>query len=188
VRSVAEIFRSQAILDEEGNHIGGCDKESNHRFGAAYEGLFPDRAAVRAMLEVGVAGGHSLLAWREVFPNAVCVGMDIVPDAQWLLHAKDRIEFHCGDMRSPADCWRAVGNRKFDLITEDASHKLGDTLAALLYLWPSVRVGGLYVIEDLVNVHGHRWDVTELFPFAEIVDTCGPFIKSEPLVVLRKTL
>jgi len=185
MRSVAEIFSSHEVLDAEGRHINGTDKNGpNHNYGDAYESLFPDRASVKLMMEIGVADGSCLLAWREIFPNALCVGMDIHPSDK--AHG-DRIEFHLGDQCSKEDCERTAAGRKFDFICEDATHELSNTLLTLLYLWPSVKPGGLYVAEEFADIGALRWNVLSMWPNVEIIDTIGPFGGVEPLVVFRKS-
>lgn len=192
-RSIRDIFRSHAVLDSGGRHVGGTDKQSNHNYGDAYEALFGDteslytvdRDAIRLVMEVGVADGACLQAWAEVFPNARIVGMDIHPS---VLAKGDRIEFHLGDQSKLADCMRAANGRMFDLIVEDATHKLEDTLRTMFYLWPCVKPGGLYVIEEFENIGELRHHIIEVWPEARIVDTDGPHGGQEPLVVLRKPL
>lgn len=211
MRTVAEIFRSHAVLDERGRHVNGSDKQSNHNYGDAYELLFfkekivevqitetrrealPERYSVRdqvkLVMEVGVADGSCLLAWREIFPNATVVGMDVERSSgARVTPLPSRVEFWQGDMRVHADCLRAAGGRQFDLIVEDATHRLEDTLRCLLYLWPHVRPGGIYVVEEFDNVGGLRDNIRAMWPHAEIVDTQGPFGGVEPLVVFRKPL
>lgn len=196
MKSIKDIFRSWAVLDEKGRHVNGSDKESNHHYGDAYESIFTFkhelsvpyvRNRVKLMMEVGIADGSSLLAWSEVFPNARCVGLDI-HWADKLNTLGDKIEFHLGDQRKREDCERAAGGRLFDFIVEDATHKLENTLLTLFWLWPFVRPGGLYVVEEWDGVDGDRERIRALFPCAEIVGTCGPHIQDEPLVVLRKLL
>ena len=179
MRSFREIFLSHAELDDDGRHCNGTDKQTNH----AYESLFPDRDTVRLVMEVGVADGSCLCAWRECFPNALVVGMDV--------HHSDRargerIEFHHGDQRSREHCERAAAGRQFDMIVEDATHKLENTLLTLLWLWPYVRPDGIYVVEEWSGVGGDRDRICALWPQAEIIGTCGPHVADEPLVVLRK--
>ena len=190
MRSIAEIFRSYGVLDGEGRHVNGTDKETNHRYGDAYEGIFSSywlsRNNVRLMMEVGVADGSSLLAWTEVFPNARCVGMDI-HDAHKISSGKhNHTEFHMGDQRNQVDCERAAGGRQFDVIVEDATHRLADSLLTMFFLWPYVKPGGLYIIEEFDNVGALRKNIAAMWPNAVIVDTQGPFGGVEPLVVFRK--
>lgn len=202
MRSVADIFRSHAVLDADGRHVNGSDKMSNHNYGDAYESLFmypetsrrfaeSSRDDVKLMMEIGVADGSSLLAWLEVFPNATIVGMDIHPAAKVREeHNKkhhtepSRLEFYLGDQRSKEDCERATASRQFDLIVEDATHQLEDTLRTLYWMWPSVRLGGMYIVEEWPNTDRDR--IKSLWPCAEVVDTQGPFGGVESLVVFRK--
>ncbi len=189
MKSIADIFRSYAVFNSQGVHINGTDKQSNHLYGDAYESLFHNhfgfgcdsRNCVQLMMEVGVADGSSLLAWRDIFPNATIVGMDIHHSDR--AHG-ERIEFHLGDQRSQKDCERVADKRQFDVIVEDATHWIGDTLLTLLWLWPFVKPNGLYVIEDFPNYLLDN--IRCLFPCAQIVDTTGPFGGYEPLVVLKK--
>jgi hypothetical protein len=198
MKSIREILRSHAEFDIDGRHIGGTDKQSNHNYGDAYESLFLDmsRRNVSLMMEVGVADGASMLAWRDVFPNATIVGMDI-HEAKRVLNVQaalldcgvkgTHLEFHIGDQRVHRDCERAANGRLFDLIVDDATHNLEDTLRTFFYLWPHVRpIRGLYVVEEFPNIGEFRNNITQMWPFAEIVDTAGPFGGVEPLVVFRK--
>ncbi len=189
MKSIRDIFRSHAVFDADGRHVNGTDKQSNHNYGDAYEKLFPNRDRVELMMEVGIADGSCLLAWREVFPNAIIVGMDIHPSEKAIMEANcgNRIQFYLGDQRVQRDCERAAANRQFDLIVDDGTHNLEDTLRTLFYLWPYVRpIQGLYVIEEFPNIGELRDNITQLLPFAEIIDTDGQFGGVEPLVVLRK--
>lgn len=194
MKSIAEIFSSYEVLDEHGRHVNGTDKNGpNHRYGDAYERLFEFndtvygrysiRPSIKLMMEVGIADGSSLCAWRDIFSSALCVGLDIHHSDK--AHG-ERIEFHRGDATVQRDCEEAAAGRQFDFICEDATHLLQDSLLTLLYLWPYVRPGGLYVIEEFSNVGALRRNIVALWPYAEIIDTNGPFGGVEPLVVLRK--
>ena len=131
------------------------------------------------MIEIGVADGSSLLAWSEIFPNAHCVGMDIHHPHKG--HG-DRIEICIGDQRRKEDCERTANGRLFDFIVEDATHKLENTLLTLLYLWPFVRPGGLYVVEEWDNIGALRHNVTGLWSNVKVFGAAH-----EPLVVFRKS-
>ena len=65
------------------------------------------------------------------------------------------------DQRMREDCERAAVGRQFDLIVDDATHLLEDTLRTLYWLWPSVKPGGLYVVEEWP---GADWRVPLLWP------------------------
>lgn len=202
VRTIAEIFTAYEILDQHGRHLNGTDKNGPcHQYGDAYEKLINNtfntgpaesRNVVQLMMEVGVADGSSLLAWSEIFPKALCVGMDIHHSDK--AHG-ERIEFHLGDQRIKEDCEQAAAGRSFDFICEDATHQLPDTLLTLLYLWPFVKPGGLYVVEEFCNIGALRKNVQELWcdksgcgeaTRVEIIDVPSPFGGVEQLVAFRK--
>lgn len=197
MKSIRDIFRSYAVFDTDGRHINGTDKESNHSYGNAYESLFSDpedRNDVKLMMEVGVADGSCLLAWRDVFPNATIVGMDIHHSDK--AHG-DRLEFYFGSQRVKVDCERAAAGRQFDMIVEDAVHSVENTLLTLFWLWPFVKPGGIYVVEEWEDIRGSEANIRSLWSDisgcgecvrAEIIGTCGPHIQDEPLVVFRKPL
>ena len=183
MKSFKEIFLSYAKLDANGKHCGGTDKATNHNYGEAYDIIFPDRSKVKLLLEVGITDGSSMLAFREAFETALIVGMDVVPCS---CERGPRLEFHIGDQRSKSDCNAAASGRQFDAIIEDAFHSLDNTLMTLFWLWPFVKHGGVYIVEEWYNIGSDLHNVMALFPNAMIVDTDGPFGGVESLVVLQK--
>lgn len=173
----------------------GSDKSTNHSYDPIYESLFPDRDAVKNVLEIGIASGQSVLAWREIFPQAQIVGFDKMPCHGPKVGSTDssiypqrprpeRLEIHLGEMSDYSALMRAVGGRKFDMIIEDASHKLDDNLRTLFWLWPYVIEGGYYVVEEMENAHS--WvECLPLFKGVEIRRTTGAH-PDEILVVIKK--
>ncbi len=168
----------------------GSDKNTNHNYGEFYDSLIPDRESVKFVLEIGTATGAALLAWRDMYPNAVLVGFD---RENSVIAGEKRIEFFKGDLKDRTDLLGAVGSRKFDLIVEDASHEFDDNLRTLFWLWPHVASGGIYVIEEFQYVKGHM-DCFDLFKGCTLYETPAmpdhkpSSIGNELLVVLRKPL
>jgi predicted O-methyltransferase YrrM len=138
----------------------GTDKSSQyHSYTSLYQRHFhARRLAVRSVLEIGVggitsfdgydttAGGQSHRMWRDYFPNADIVGVDI--------NQKDvrgaRMHFERGDQSDTAFLHEVV--RKygpFDVVIDDGSHIGRHIHASYAALWPAVRPGGMYVVEDL---------------------------------------
>lgn len=178
----------------------GSDKNTHHAYGTVYDSLFPTkegRDAVQKVMEVGIASGQSVLAWLDIFPNATVVGMDKEPlhnpecgstDARIhpLKPRPDRLEIHQGNVRSVEDIQRAAGNRLFDMIIEDSSHQLDDNLRCLFVLWPFVKPGGIYVVEEFENVFCWLQNFS-LFSGVELLYT-GDHKPGELLIVIRKPL
>lgn len=131
--------------------LHGSDKDTYHSYGEVYEDLLgPRRDGITAFLEVGVAGGGSLKAWREWLPpDAVVVGLDL--DARPT--PVDGVTMLLGvDSTDPAACDTALGYSRFDVIVDDGCHWPDEQVETWLALYRRVRPGGLYVIEDLQNV------------------------------------
>ncbi|MEA2150685.1 MAG: hypothetical protein QOD69_2515 [Solirubrobacteraceae bacterium] len=105
------------------------------------------RREVRRVLEFGIEEGGSLRMWRDFFPSAEIVGVDIVADRT--RHAGDRITVLIGDQTDPDVIAQAVAPGPLDLVVDDGSHQGDDQVRSLLAVWPHVAPGGLYVIEDI---------------------------------------
>ena len=105
-------------------------------------GLEPQR-----ILEIGVKGGGSTALWKQIFPSATVVGMDIKLRS-WL--SDDGVIYVQGDQSDPVQL-EALGTEHgpFDLVIDDGSHESAHQAASLRGLLGHVRAGGLYVIEDL---------------------------------------
>jgi hypothetical protein len=148
----------------------GTDKVQ-HNYLVVYDDLFAaQRLQVRRMLEIGVFRGASVLMWRDYFPHAQLVGMDLFFHANIKrLHIvrtgsfyDDAVNGKLGKRVSAMRCNHSdiaemdefVGNERaaqhtYDIIVEDGSHMQRDQQLNLAQLLPLVRPGGFYVIEDL---------------------------------------
>lgn len=117
----------------------GTDKLS-HNYCDAYEKhLGHLRDVPIALLEIGIFRGYSLRMWADYFNRAAVVGVDIVERCPVV---GDRIETVIADIKD------YVPDREFDVIVDDGSHMADDIIAAHARLWPRLRPGGWYVIED----------------------------------------
>ena len=118
-----------------------------------YEPYFkPLRAKPINFLEIGVLGGCSLRAWREFFPNGKIFGLDIDPGAK--RHASERIDITIGsqsDERVLSEVLSKVDG--FDVVLDDGSHATEHMQTSFKHLWPKVKPGGLYIIEDLGSTY-----------------------------------
>jgi cephalosporin hydroxylase len=99
-----------------------------------------------AVCELGVHQGASLRLWQELFPLGVVVGVDKDPEATWPKGTVKIIDSQDAP-RLPKRLSEAVPGG-FNLIVDDASHEGLLTLATMRALWPLLRHGGTYVVED----------------------------------------
>jgi hypothetical protein len=149
---------SRANLTDLADRHGSDRGSAKHRSAELYHMLFhPYRDQPIALLELGqFIGGPehgssadlpSIRMWLEFFPKAQIHGLD-VSDFSWFRH--DRFAFHRCDMDDRANiaAARAV-MPEFDIIIDDASHASHHQQNGFLELFPRLRSGGLYIIEDL---------------------------------------
>lgn len=106
------------------------------------------------LLEIGVSNGGSLEIWRKYLPaGSEIVGIDINPDCGTLTFP-DGIEVFVGDASSKDVLDGFLGNRSFDIIIDDGSHRSDHIISTFEALFPRLRGGGKYVVEDL---HASYW-------------------------------
>lgn len=125
-------------------------------FTVHYDKLFyPIRNEKLKVLEIGVAGGESIQMWLEYFPNSQVCGVDIVqstnpwntpgssPDPRyWFVHNDQT------DVTGWA-CFLADNGKDWDIVIDDGSHCNDGILTSFASLWPALKPGGFYAVEDL---------------------------------------
>jgi hypothetical protein len=95
------------------------------------------------LLEIGVQNGGSLETWAQYFPNAQrIIGVDVDPLCGELTYDDPRIQV----LVCPGQKLDIAG--QFDIIIDDGSHTSDDMIAQFEKLWPQVKTGGLYIVED----------------------------------------
>lgn len=105
--------------------------------------------------EIGVGGGESIRAWLDYFPNAQIYGIDFVSDTNIFNRTEGkpyaRYTFSHGDQtdRTMWACFRANCGVDWDVILDDGGHFNDQTIISFEEMWPHVKSGGLYIIEDL---------------------------------------
>lgn len=157
----------QDELSRLANHHGS-DKNDGHSYTRLYHAHFaPLRGGAVKLLEIGIggdenpdAGGASLRMWRDYFPKGQIFGLD--------LHAKnireERVTVFQGsqaDVRVLARLVDAAGPEGFDIVIDDGSHRSEHVAATFMMLFPYVRDGGWYVIEDTQTSYWAKYGTAE---------------------------
>ncbi|QFZ18292.1 class I SAM-dependent methyltransferase [Saccharothrix syringae] len=141
----------------------GADKWGIHFYTDHYERHFaPLRHEVVTVLEIGVGGyddpavgGASLRMWKHYFPRGVVHGID-VHHKPWL--SGQRLEVSEVDQSDPAALDRfARAAGPFDVVVDDGSHVNAHVLTSFDVLFPHLRRGGLYVVEDMQTAYWPRF-------------------------------
>lgn len=125
------------------------DKSSEfHNYTEKYERYFsPFRNEKIKILEIGIQNGYSLKTWKEYFSNAEIFGVDIVDCKEM---NEDRINTLKGS-QSDTIFLKNMNEQygPFDIIIDDGSHYSSDMTITFESLFPLLKRGGLYVVEDL---------------------------------------
>ncbi|HJW30670.1 MAG TPA: class I SAM-dependent methyltransferase, partial [Saprospiraceae bacterium] len=140
------------------------DKWGAHAYTPIYDKWFRDlRHRPVRLLEIGVGGftkahfgGNSLRMWKRYFPKGRITGIDIYDKTEF---EEKRIRIYTGDQADAAfleKINRAEG--PFDIIIDDGSHNQSDILASLATLFPLLKPGGIYVIEDTQTSYWERYE------------------------------
>lgn len=126
----------------------GTDKGTDHSYLEVYEHLFDKfRHRKISLLEIGVYHGESLRLWREFFPNGRITGIDIdLPSSR--IEGCELLRISQTD-RATLDA--AFADESLDIIIDDASHRIEDQVQSVCWLWPKLKPGGLYLIEDVAD-------------------------------------
>ena len=135
---------------------------TGHLYGYTYSKLFwPFKYKPIKLLEIGVGGneaslgGASLNAWQLYFPFAEIIGCDIY-DKQKL--ARGRIKIYQLD-QSSKDQLEALCKieKAFDIIIDDGSHLITHQVFTFEHLYPALKEGGIYIIEDVQTSYWKDW-------------------------------
>ena len=123
----------------------GTDKVQ-HRYIDTYNSRFLHRRnEITKVLEVGIDTGASLRMFRDFFPCANIIGLDIVPERAI---SEDRIQSVIIDATKPF-----LGNilKECDKIIDDGSHVDIDIVKAFQNLFQFLKPNGTYIIEDVYS-------------------------------------
>lgn len=125
-----------------------------HYFDIYDQHFSPYRGKAVNVVEFGVSHGGSLQMWRHYFGRrARITGVDVNPRCAKL--AGDRINVVIGDQEDREflkDLADRVG--EIDIVIDDGGHTMGQQIATFEEMWPWVRDGGVYLVEDL---HTSYW-------------------------------
>jgi 23S rRNA U2552 (ribose-2'-O)-methylase RlmE/FtsJ len=133
------------------NHNGFVSSKWIHYF-YIYDRLFSEYRAKNqplTIMEIGVDRGGSLEIWKKYLPeNSKIHGVDINPKCSEI-NFSENIFFHLGSASDRAFMEKTFADIDFDIIIDDGSHICSDVIEAFKIMFPKIKNGGLYVVEDL---------------------------------------
>lgn len=146
MKTLTELFNKYE--SDKGNKCGVC-----HDYGDFYEkylNVLKNHDVVFG-LEIGIFEGASLKVFEEYFTNVFMVGLDR-DDKSYLqtpnISTGILDQSNENSLKSFYDhCTQ--NNHYFDFILDDGSHHMKDQQITLGYLFPLLKPGGIYIMEDL---------------------------------------
>ncbi len=132
----------------------GTDKWGTHFYTPHYETHFrPFRRRPVRLLEIGAGGyesptqgGNSLRMWKRYFPRGQIYSVDLYDKSAL---EEPRIRIFRGGQTDP-QLWARVFAEapEFDLIVDDGSHRNDHIPETFRLLFPRLKNGGIYAVED----------------------------------------
>ena len=134
--------------------IHDTDKWNFHWYTQHYMRHFSKiRLKKMKILEIGIggyknpkAGGDSLRMWKHYFPFSQIHGIDIYDKS---FHQESRIFIHQGSQIDEDFLIKLIDDfGPFDIIIDDGSHINEHVIKSFNILFPKMKNGGIYVVED----------------------------------------
>jgi demethylmacrocin O-methyltransferase len=112
------------------------------------------------LLEIGIWEGSSLKMWAEYFSVGTITGFDIDEKPQY---ESDKVNTFKGDQNNPFDLEDVnTAYGKFDIVVDDGSHECHHMIQSFKTLFPLLKQGGFYCIEDCLCAYDkERWGSQE---------------------------
>lgn len=130
----------------------------DHGYTKLYHMLFANnRLSVKNFTEIGLAFGQSIQAWYRYFPNAEIHAFDdklhLGSVKNNMEALKPRVHTHIVDILDDSKVGKMTDigfvPESMDVIIEDGPHTAVSQELFLHKLWPLVKPGGYYIIEDI---------------------------------------
>lgn len=181
------------------------DKGTAHGYIPWYEQTFSDRRTEKLnVLEIGVLFGGSLKMWEHYFENSSIYGVEDFsqPDGQWHyqfepvdgdavmkdVNSHERITLFNFDCESPTLIEGHLQDLSFDIIIDDANHKLTQQMKNFENYFPYLNDGGIYICEDvqtMENATDLRDFISGIYPDREVhIVECDLQKKSDDRLVV----
>jgi hypothetical protein len=108
------------------------------------------------------------MLWKDFFINSTIIGLDI--NLSSLIFRPDGFQVYEVDATNKLALDNILKDEKFDFIIDDGSHLLEHQIASFNILFPRLKDGGVYFIEDIVNVDQNKSLIFNLNPNLKIHD------------------
>ena len=155
---------------------GHGDKGTAHTYIDEYEKLLGDRRDNITILEIGVRYGHSIRMWNEYFTNSNIVGIEINIDSINVIKNDTPFNENTNTLHiihgnaTDENILEELKDYKFDVIIDDGSHLFNDQVKSFNLLKNKMKLGGIYIIEDVDNINSKKQNFIDLHSNCKIID------------------
>lgn len=139
----------------------GSDKGPNdHNYTTIYEKYLSSmKDKPLKILEIGFSGGASARIWDEYFthPNTQLYFIDVNTNCfNCMQGLSSRCSLYMVDQSDASQLHKFTSNiaNDFDIIIDDGGHMMHQQITSFKALFPTLKKGGLYIVEDL---HTSYW-------------------------------
>jgi hypothetical protein len=139
LKSLQEVYEN--YMDKE----GWGDKGTLHSYIDVYDKEMTRKKNV-SILEIGVQKGHSIAMWQDYFINSKVYGLDITLGN---VIFNNLINVFVCDATNQEQVDKTLKNIKLDYVVDDGSHQIEHQIQSFDILWPRIKPGGKYFIEDV---------------------------------------
>jgi hypothetical protein len=151
---VGGIVINQMSLDDIGL-LEGTDKTSlENDYLRHYDRILRHiREEPFQLLEIGIAQGASLRTWEKFLPAATIIGVDIQEGCRRFEGGRVTVEI--GSQADPEFLSTLTAKYQPFVIIDDGSHQSAHVFLTFERLFPVLRPGGIYIIEDTYLHHAN---------------------------------
>jgi len=180
MKTLQEIYQKYTTPD------GNGDKGTAHTYINVYKTLLAPYRENGDMFEIGISLGYSIRMWRDYFINGKIVGADVIlyDEAKSLLE-DSRCQLIYEDATKP-EILHHLKDMKFDVIIDDGSHDFNDQVNSFNLLKNLIKPGGVYVVEDIVDIDSTNKIFKSLHDNCEIIDNRYIKNRSDDVLVIYK--
>ena len=139
VKSLQEVYEN--YMDKE----GWGDKGTLHTYIEIYDKYMEKKDNI-SILEIGVQKGHSIRMWQDYFKDSKVYGIDVTLD-NVIFDQLENVYVCDGTDESAVNA--TLGDLQLDYVVDDGSHLIDHQIKSFDIIWPRIKPGGRYFIEDV---------------------------------------
>jgi tRNA G37 N-methylase Trm5 len=130
--------------------------------------------------------------WNEYFSNSIIVGIEV--NVHSINTLKNDVPFNentntldiiLGDA-TDENILEKLKDYKFDIIIDDGSHFFNDQVKSFKLLNNKMNLGGIYIIEDVIDIDSKKQSFINLHHNSEIIDNRYIKDRSDDVLIIYK--